>query len=98
MRRHAVITLLGGVTATWPLAALAQQGAVPVIGFIDSRSPDGLVDRLRKFRQGLKDTGFSEGDNVAIEYRWADNQLDQLPALMGVVCRLDAGQRSLLRR
>jgi putative ABC transport system substrate-binding protein len=80
LKRRDFITLLGGVAA-WPLAARAQQSAIPVIGFLNTVPPEGFTDRLRAFRQDLKETGFIDGENVTIEYRWADNQVERLPAL-----------------
>ena len=86
MRRREFITLLGGATA-WPLAARAQQSAIPAVGFLDSRLPDAITERLRGFREGLKDTGYVEGENVAIVYRFAENQDDRLPELAADLVR-----------
>ena len=90
MRRRTFVTLVGGAAAvpiTWPRAARAQRAGVPVIGLLDSRSPDALASRLLAFRQGLKETGANEGDNVAVELRWAEGQFDRLPGLAAELVR-----------
>jgi putative ABC transport system substrate-binding protein len=91
MTRREFISLLGGAAALRPIAARAQSPAMPVIGFLDGRSPDALVDRLRMFRQGLKDASYIEGENVAIVYRWAEGHVDRLPALAAELASKNVG-------
>jgi putative ABC transport system substrate-binding protein len=86
MRRREFLTLLGASAAAWPIAARAQQ-AMPVLGVINAGSPDTQSNRIRAFRQGLKDAGHIEGENVTIEYRWAENQIDRVPALVNELIR-----------
>ena len=81
MKRREFIAVLGGAAVAWPVSAHAQQPAMPVIGVLDARSPGTTENPLRAFREGLKDTGYIVGENVALEYRWAEDQIDRLPAL-----------------
>jgi len=87
VKRREFMSLVGGAACAWPLAARAQQPAMPVIGLLDPRSPDAMADRLRAFRLGLKDVGYVEGENVTIIYRFAEDQNDRLPELAAELVR-----------
>ena len=92
MKRREFVTLLGGAVAAWPLAARAQQATIPVVGFMSARSPEDSAHLVAAFRRGLGEGGFVEGQNVALEFRWARGQYDRLPALAAeLVSRTLAG-------
>jgi hypothetical protein len=82
MKRREFITLVGGTAVTWPLAVRAQQPAMPVVGYLSGTSPDDSIQIVADFRRGLAETGYVEGRNLAIEYRWLEGRYDQIPTML----------------
>ena len=87
MRRRDFIKVIAVLAAAWPLRVRAQQPTMPLVGFLDNRSPDAPTDLAQAFRQGLKDAGYTDGENMAIEYRWGENQVDRLQELAADLVR-----------